>query len=265
MKRSKIETNLSLFPEELRPFLRDADVYDSSCSEEARVYYIDRDGGLFLKRNTPGKLKTEAEMTAYFHSLGLSAQVLAYLGTDRNDWLLTRRIPGEDCTHFAYRADPIRLCDTVASCLRMLHEVRPDRCPVKNLLEAYRAKVVSGSRRGLLDEPEKFRELWPFSSAEEARQCAAETLPALKSDVLIHGDYCLPNILLTDWRFSGFIDVGSGGIADRHIDILWGIWSLMFNLGTARYTDRFLDVYGRDLVSADLLRGVAAMELITED
>ena len=39
----------------------------------------------------------------------------------------------------------------------------------------------------------------------------------------------------------------------------------MFNLGTARYTDRFLDVYGRDRVSADLLRGVAAMEIIRDD
>ena len=265
MKRTSIDADLAIFPEELHPFLRDTEIYDSSCSEEARVYYIERDGGLFLKRNSSGKLKTEAEMTAYFHALGLSAQVLAYIGTDRYDWLLTRRIPGEDCTHPMYRSDPVRLCDTVASCLRMLHEVRPDQCPVKDLLETYRSKVVSGSRRGLFDEPDKFRDLWPFSSAEEARRCAEEALPALKNDVLIHGDYCLPNILLVDWRFSGFIDVGSGGIADRHIDILWGIWSLMYNLRTVRYTDRFLDVYGRELVSMDLLRGVAAMELIRED
>lgn len=265
MNRTSIDADLTLFPKELHPFLRDAEIFDSSCSEEARVYYIERDGGLFLKRNISGKLKAEAEMTAYFHALGLSAQVLAYLSTERYDWLLTRRIPGEDCTHLMYRSDPLRLCDTVASCLRMLHEVHPDQCPVKGLLETYRSKVVSGSRRGLLDEPEKFRDLWPFSSAEEARRCAEEALPALKSDVLIHGDYCLPNILLADWHFSGFIDVGSGGIADRHIDILWGIWSLMYNLRTTRYTDRFLDVYGRDLVSMDLLRGVAAMELIMED
>ena len=264
MKRTRIKADLNLFPEEFHPFLRGADVYDSSCSDEARVYYIDRDGGLFLKRNASGKLKTEAEMTSYFHSLGLSAQVLAFIGTDRHDWLLTRRIAGEDCTHPMYLSDPVRLCDTSASLLRMLHDVRPDQCPVKNYLEKYRTEVFSGSRRGSYCEPEKFRELWPFSSAEEARRCAEEALPALKGDVLIHGDYCLPNIILSDWRFSGFIDVGSGGIADRHIDILWGIWSLMYNLGIARYQDRFLDVYGRDLVSLDFLRSVAAMEMIRE-
>ena len=265
MKRTKIEADLTLFPEEFHPFLRGAGIFDSSCSDQARVYYIDRDGGLFLKRNAPGKLKAEAEMTAYFHSLGLSAQVLAYLGTDSCDWLLTRRIPGEDCTHPMYRSDPARLCDIVASRLRLLHDVPPDDCPVKDLMDTFKASVVRGSGSGTYDEPEKFRDLWAFSSAEEARRCAEEALPALKGGVLIHGDYCLPNILLADWRFSGFIDVGSGGIADRHIDILWGIWSLMYNLGTAGYTERFLDVYGRNLVNTDLLRGVAAMELIREE
>ena len=181
MKRTKIEADLTLFPEEFRPFLRDACVYDSNCSEEARVYYIDRDGGLFLKRNAPGKLKPEAEMTAYFHSLGLSAQVLSYLVTDGYDWLLTRRIPGEDCTHPMYRSDPVRLCDTAASLLRDLHDVPPDQCPVKDYLGSYRSKVISGIRHGRYDEPEKFRELWPFSSAEEARRCAEEALPALKN------------------------------------------------------------------------------------
>ena len=50
--------------------------------------------------------------------------------------------------------------------------------------------------------------------------------------------------------------------SDRHIDLLWGIWTLAFNLGTTRYTDRFMDAYGRELIDPDLLRCVAAMEMI---
>ncbi|MCR4682109.1 MAG: phosphotransferase [Clostridiales bacterium] len=87
-------------------------------------------------------------------------------------------------------------------------------------------------------------------------------LSRLKSDVLIHGDYCLPNIILDGWSFSGFIDTGNGGMGDRHIDVLWGIWTLKFNLGTAKYTDRFIDAYGRDRIDPCLLRRVAAMEMI---
>ena len=263
MKRTRIETDLTRFPEELRPFLRGADVYDSSCSEEARVYYIDREGGLFLKRYSAGKLKAEAIMTAYFHSLGLSAEVLAYVSTDAYDYLLTRRIPGEDCTHQMYRAAPERLCDLTAEQLRKLHEVRADDCPVRDRLDSYRDSVLAGHERGRY-EPDLFRGLWEFASAEEAWQCAQRGLPLLKKEVLIHGDYCLPNIILDNWRFTGFIDVGAGGIADRHIDLLWGIWTLTFNLGTTRYSERFMDAYGRERIDPELLRCAAAMEMIGE-
>ena len=78
---------------------------------------------------------------------------------------------------------------------------------------------------------------------------------------LLHGDYCLPNILLDNWQLSGFIDLDAGGIGDRHIDLFWGIWTLQFNLKTDRYRDRFLDAYGRDKVTEELLRVVSAAEV----
>ena len=83
----------------------------------------------------------------------------------------------------------------------------------------------------------------------------------LQQDVLLHGDYCLPNVILDNWQFSGFVDVDSGGVGDRHIDLFWGIWSLGFNLKTQAYRDRFLDAYGRDRVDTEMLRVVAAAEV----
>lgn len=263
MNRTRTEMNPGLFPDEIRPYLLNADVYDSSCSEEARVWYIDRDGGLFLKRYAAGKLKDESVMTAYYHSLGLSAEVLSYVTTENHDFLLTRRIPGEDCTHEMYRAEPERLCEVMAVQLRKLHEIQADDCPVQDRLDTYKALVLSGHDRGKY-EPELFRGLWEFPSAEEAWKCAERGLHLLKKEVLIHGDYCLPNILLDQWRFSGFIDVGAGGISDRHVDLLWGIWTLAFNLGTTRYSERFMDAYGRDRIDPGLLRCVAAMEMVGE-
>lgn len=84
---------------------------------------------------------------------------------------------------------------------------------------------------------------------------------ALQSKVLLHGDYCLPNIILKDWKLSGFIDVGDGGVGDRHIDLFWGIWTLWFNLKTDKYRERFIDAYGRDKVDKSLLKVVAAAEV----
>ena len=44
-------------------------------------------------------------------------------------------------------------------------------------------------------------------------------------------------------------------------DLFWGIWTLFFNLKTNDYCQRYLDVYGRDLVSEDALRTIAAIEV----
>ena len=92
----------------------------------------------------------------------------------------------------------------------------------------------------------------------------------LKNEVLLHGDYCLPNIMLDGWKFSGFIDLDSAGVGDRHIDLFWGEWSMGFNLMmhgkmsetlARKYGERFLDAYGRDKIEKEKLRAVAAAEV----
>ena len=85
-------------------------------------------------------------------------------------------------------------------------------------------------------------------------------LDILDSRVLLHGDYCLPNVMLDNWTFSGFLDVGGGGIGDRHIDLYWGCWSLQFNLKDTRFCSRFLDAYGRQDVDTEKLRILNAFE-----
>lgn len=82
----------------------------------------------------------------------------------------------------------------------------------------------------------------------------------LKKDTFIHGDFCLPNVMLDDWEFSGFIDLGLSGVGDKHIDIYWVLWSLNYNLKTDKYTDCFLDLYGRENVDMNVLKIVAEVE-----
>lgn len=261
MIRKAVQVNISDYPETLSELLKDTPVYDSSCSQEAQVIFIDKDGGYFVKKAPKETLKAESLMTEYMHSLGLSAEVLYYGSFNDSDFLLTRRIAGEDCTDLKYLSEPKRLCDTTAMLLRALHEIEGSDCPVHDRARIYADKVMKGFD-GRYYEPDLFQGIWEFKSFDEARFIAEEVLPLLKTDVLLHGDYCLPNILLDDWNFSGYIDLGSGGMGDRHIDILWGIWTLKFNLGTDKYTDRFMDAYGKGKIEPEMLRMVAAMEMI---
>ena len=257
MQRIRIQPELQAFPEIFHPYLA-TPVYDSSCSPDARVWFLDRKEGFYLKSAPKGSLKTEADMTRYFHSKGMGAEVLNYLSSDR-DWLLTRRVPGEDCTHSQYLDDPKRLCDTTATLLRKLHAMDHTGCPVSNRNETYFSTAARNYQAGHFDAA-LFPKEWGCSTAEGCWQLIQANRSQLKSDTLLHGDYCLPNILLDNWNFTGFIDVGNGGVGDHHIDLFWGAWTLFFNLKTNRYFDRFLDAYGRDAVEPEMLRVIAAFE-----
>lgn len=254
-----IEPQLDMIPTEFHPLLLSQRVYDSSCSSNARVLFIDKDEGYFLKKAPKGTLKQESVMTQYFHSKQLAAEVLAYASYEQ-DWLLTRRLPGEDCISQKYLDDPIRLCDTLAELLRRLHDEHHDGCPVQDLT-AQRLAIAQKNYRENHYDHSLFPDNWGFRSAEEAWSTIERNGKYLKTDTLLHGDYCLPNVLLDNWKFSGFIDVGGGGVGDRHFDLFWGIWTLFFNLKTNDYCQRYLDVYGRDLVSEDALRTIAAIEV----
>ena len=78
MKRTPIRPDMEAIPSAFHHLLTGAAVYDSSCSPQARVMYIETDGGYYLKASPAGTLSDEAEMTRYFHQKGLAAEVLHF-------------------------------------------------------------------------------------------------------------------------------------------------------------------------------------------
>lgn len=61
-----------------------------------------------------------------------------------------------------------------------------------------------------------------------------------EEEVLVHGDYCLPNVLFDANRYH-YLDVVEAGIGDRYI--VAAIWSLRHNYGKGSVAD-LLDEYG---------------------
>ena len=260
MKKTRLLTIPEDIPERLLPLLSGAPVWDSSCSPEARVLFIERDGGLYLKSAAAGTLLREAEMTRFFHSRKMGAEVLDCFTENGRDWFLTAAVRGEDLTHEFYTSNPERLCDVLAERLRMLHECSTEGCPVSDHTSEYLARAAKNYRTGNYDSSH-FPDSFGYTSADEAWSVLEKNGHLLEKNTLLHGDYCLPNVMFDGWEFSSFIDVGNGGVGDRHVDLFWGAWTLAFNLHTDAYRDRFLDAYGRDLVDEEKLRTVAAAEV----
>jgi kanamycin kinase len=260
MELKPITVNLNDYPSELHPYLDGIKLYDSSCSPEARVIFIDKDDGYFLKIGRVADLDREYEMTRYFHGKELSAKVIEYIFDIGHDYLLTEKIHGDDCTAAKYIEQPERLAELLGERLALLHELDYTGCPIPNHTERYLLKAEYNMSTGQYDKS-NFPDSFGYASAEEAWAVVEKQGHLLKTDTLLHGDYCLPNIILDDWRFSGFIDLDNGGVGDRHIDIFWGAWTLWFNLKTDKCRNRFFDAYGRDKIDDEMLRIVAACEV----
>ena len=61
--------------------------------------------------------------------------------------------------------------------------------------------------------------------------------------VLIHGDFCMPNVLVDGGKLSALIDVGRAGLGDPRDDLAAGVWTLQYNYGPG-FGREFLDAYG---------------------
>ena len=224
MELRKVDLCLEGFPEELKLILVDCEIFDSSCGSDAKVYYLDT--GFFLKIAEAGKLKLEAEMIHRFHERGLGVEVVKYISNDR-DFMLTKAAFGKDCTH--YLEHPKELCETLAKAMRELHAQSIEDMPVSSVMEYYETRWGEGEKR-------------------------------LQYDTLIHGDYCLPNIILDQMKFSSYIDLALAGVGDRHVDIYWVLWSLSYNLKTDEYREYFLELYGRENIDEAILEMISKIE-----
>ena len=66
-----------------------------------------------------------------------------------------------------------------------------------------------------------------------------------KGQDFVHGDLCLPNIIVDEKdRFVGFIDLSNAGKGDKYFDYSWLLWSFEYNLKTNEYNERLLDSLG---------------------
>ncbi|TYP79027.1 aminoglycoside 3'-phosphotransferase [Paenibacillus methanolicus] len=216
MEKKRIAFNAGALPLGIRSLFQGADVYDSSCSELARTLFVDGPKRCYVKIGTKSALESEAIMGSFLHRHRLSPEPFAYETDDDHDYLVTEAIDGEDGTDPAFLEQPAKLAFAFGEHLRMLHTLPLEGCPYPNrtneLLVEHRSSKI-------------------YSPATDP--------------VVMHGDYCLPNIILIEFAFRAFIDVGHGGVGDRHYDLTWGLWSLQHNLKSDAFGDHFLNGYGR--------------------
>lgn len=252
MKKTEIQINISDFPKELHPYLAGVRIYDSSSNPKMKVYYLSN--GYYLKCAEPGTLQREVLMADWFYKQGLGVEIILYISKGQ-DYMLTRAAEGEDCLSFLDH--PEKLCAILAGAMKMLHSRPLPNLPLSVSYESCQAALASGKGDydGSILMPR-----FMIASKEEAWAIMQENKHRLKCDTLIHGDFCLPNVMVKNGKFTCFIDFAMAGLGDKHVDLYWALWSLQHNLGTEKYTDYFLDLYGRKNFEYEMIKVIAAFE-----
>ena len=158
-------------------------------------------------------------------------------------WIVTAGLPGENAVIDRWKADPATAVAQIGLGLRALHDALPvDACPFSWSVEDRLVATRQLAAMGLLDparwEPEHQR-----LGVDGALDVLSDP-PPIDQPVVCHGDACSPNTLLTDdGHWSGHVDLGELGVADRWADLAVATMSTEWNYG-AGWENALLDAYG---------------------
>ena len=165
-------------------------------------------------------------------------------GADREgSWLVTAALPGHNAVSQRWLADPITAVTAIGQGLRAMHDALPAAdCPFSSMAQdPGRRREAGGSGRA-----RRHLRLGQGTQGTRRRGCARPGPGHPQADKLVvcHGDACAPNTLITDdGRWSGHVDLGDLGVADRWADLAIATWSTGWNYGPG-WEQLLLDAYG---------------------
>jgi aminoglycoside 3'-phosphotransferase II len=188
-------------------------------------------------------IRDDASRLAWANTKNLPvAKLETFLEHDGVEYLLMTEISDREASQ-AWQPDQIpTVVENMARSLRQWHETPAEDCPFRFPL----ADQIKENRDRHAGNPVRLLELEAFL----ARKPQSEDL------VLCQGDPCGPNVFLNDdLEITGWIDLGSLGIVDRHCDLSLAVISLEreINRQFNGWSEHFLEAYGSEVINREHL------------
>jgi aminoglycoside phosphotransferase len=202
-------------------------------------------GRCFVKWAPAGSgldLAAEADRMAWIRPFSPVPEVIATGGDGAGTWLSTEPLPGESAVADRWRREPAVAVAAIGAGLRHLHDHAPvESCPfswsVDRRIAAARRRASDGASHAAV-----WHEVHRGLGLDDALTILDDP-PPVDRLVVCHGDACAPNTLVDRDAWSGHVDLGSLGVADRWADLAVATWSTEWNYGPG-WEQTLLDAYG---------------------
>lgn len=263
---AEFEALKAQLPADLRAMVGDAAAQETTFGwSGVRVFRLDV--GRYVKiadDPTPESqrdLRPEAARLAWLRGRLPAPDLLYFADQPGRQIMLITEIPGVPSFDARFEGHERQIITVLAEGLRLIHGVDVTACPFDRRLDVMIAAARRRMMAGEVDET-------AFDAVRQGRttQSLYDELiakrPAETDLVLVHGDYCMPNILIdpATRALTGFIDWGGAGVADRYLDLALAARSITHNWGEA-WVAPFFAAYG--LPDVDTVR-IAYYQLLDE-
>ena len=210
------------------------------CSD-SKVYKIEKeDNTYYLKVATKGLLTREYNALNWLQGKLEVPKIVLYDDTTEKEYLITESISGEMVCSDNMINNPDKALDIIVEAFNTLYKVDIANCPF-NVGIDYKLNIIENNvKNDLIDYNDlKDNTKEKFDSLEEIVKYLKDN--KFKEELCFsHGDTSLPNIFANDNHFSGFIDVGECGIADKWFDLAICEKSIIRNYGQ-EYVKKFYE------------------------
>lgn len=252
------------FPVELEALVRGyrAMLVTHGCSGCSIYRLVGRDrSGLYLKISHKGStvsLRPEMERLRWLQGKLPVPRLHLFEEDQEREYLLIGEVEGVNASDSTHGRDLPRLVDALAEGLLTLHSLPIGDCPFDHTIGSEIERARRRMEQRLVDETD-FDARRIGRSAEDLFEELMMRRPARELVVFTHGDYSLPNVILHGGRISGFIDLGSAGVADRYRDLALAVRSLDYNFGRG-WDARLFDAYGIDRPDVEMVEFYQLMD-----
>ncbi len=152
------------------------------------------------------------------------------------NFMLISRIIGSNAADLVGQIAAEDIVRIMAESLRQLHSIDIKNCPLDQRVDKKVQEALLNGKNQLvrLDDLDACRRGWSLEKlTNELKEKFQKILQRPEDLVFTHGDYCLPNVIINENAFSGFVDLGRAGIADRHQDIALALRSIQSNFNSS--------------------------------